>query len=536
MRKRLKPPRRLAVLILLCAMGGCKGESGAQGRIPEHVIRLNRDGLIIDAREASQGWPDNINLKPLDSTRARAAIAHILAQAESLGNVRNEFHGGKKRVKLMVYVHGGLNTFGDTDDRVDSAARIMSDTLDWHYPVFLSWPSNGPGAWAENTFRIREGRKTKSAWLGIATSPFLIISDILGFVANYPSILYFQIANEKDRMVSVARGEERKRAPFLRDLQSTIWSDADAKYCSYALRDSEAMKSATYWKVCGYGPVPVGDHIVANRSQAHKGGLRTYFRAGVSVVTSPFRFTLGTLYHGTIGVSAWDNMKRRTRNVFLPPFLFDSHERGRGNVGMPGGDFFPMLLDHIRKDRQHIWEVTLVGHSMGTIVLNQTLTMHQKQWLESGALTDIVYMAAASTIEDGIGAVTPILRGLPDADSSGNAPPAPTFYNLTLNRIAEVAETHWYGFVPTGSLLVSIDQHYEKPNHAFGRTLGSEVNVASALDVIAEEMRGIRGRAVFKSFDRHPGSAPEAHGEFNDIKFWKREVWDLPAPGPAVKR
>jgi hypothetical protein len=416
-----------------------------------------------------------------------------------------------------------LNTFSSTDKRVVGLAdTIMHDGADWHYPVFVSWPSNAPGTWAENTFRLREGRKTGSPWLGIATSPFILASDALSAVADYPATVYYQLTNEKDRLASVWR---------LDRALSTIWKEADDKYCGYEAGDGQRPAE------CGHEPVSAGGTIVLNRSRSHPNTPGTYARNTLQAVTLPVRITVGTLYNGAFANSMWDNMKRRTRNVYYPPQLFDSRERERGNVGLPGGEFFRLLLDRIRLDSAHAWDVTLVGHSMGTIVINQALGIYQEDWLATGALTDIVYMAAACSIEDALTAIAPMLRGIPEPESSLGSPGrAANFHNLTLNRIAEVAETHAGGLIPTGSLLVSIDQHLEKPGHPLGRTLGSEVNVLSMMNIISEELQGIRGRAVFKSFDRHPGKVPEAHGDFNKVAFWKRDVWSLDSPDQTSVR
>lgn len=228
-------------------------------------------------------------------------------------------------------------------------------------------------------------------------------------------------------------------------------------------------------------------------------------------------------------------MKRRTQNIFFPTQRFD--ERYQNDYeGFSGGEFFEHLLDTIIDDKEYEYEITLVGHSMGTMVLNNALKLYQSKWIESRALKNIVYMAAAASIDDSLNTLVPFLVPANPQQT------VPAFYNLTLNRVAEVSETHLLGLIPTGSLLVSIDQHFENPEHPMRRTFGSEVNVLSALNAIAQRLQGAEGTIVFKAFDRHPKSIPSTHGGFNEIEYWKKSTWsahtktDFPSDREDTKR
>jgi len=101
------------------------------------------------------------------------------------------------------------------------------------------------------------------------------------------------------------------------------------------------------------------------------------------------------------------------------------------------------------------------------------------------------------------------------------------FYNLTLNRVAEISEVHALATIPTGSLLVSIDQHHDDPEHPLDRTIGSEVNVLSSLKVILEVLEDAGGDIVFKAFDRADGKLPMKHGDFGKLPFWRPSTWKL---------
>jgi len=118
--------------------------------------------------------------------------------------------------------------------------------------------------------------------------------------------------------------------------------------------------------------------------------------------------------------------------------------------------------------------------------------------------------------DETLDAVAPILNG---SKRRGNQT---SFYNLMPNRVAEVSERHLFGIAPLGSLLVSIDQHYDTPEHPLRCTMGSEVNLLSAIYTIDGRLRDTNGDLVFKAFNRCAGGKdPSNHGGFNKIGCWK---------------
>jgi hypothetical protein len=128
-------------------------------------------------------------------------------------------------------------------------------------------------------------------------------------------------------------------------------------------------------------------------------------------------------------------------------------------------------------------------------------------------------MAAAANIEDTLAIVPNILR---------NNPNNINFYNLTLNRVSEVAEINLLGlFAGSGSLLISIDKYHDEPEHYLKRTMGSEVNVHSALNVVMDAFDGIEDNVTLKSFNSTPDSKPQMHGHFGGEKFWEKSFWEI---------
>lgn len=472
----------------------------------EHIVRINHDGLIIDPYIAGKNLPERATATPLPPDAVTAQFERIFTAAEELARERNS-----DRVKLLVHVHGGLNSFKNTDDKIRKRVPqlIMNDCEDWHYPVFVSWPTAALPTWFEHTFSIREGRKANPVW-GAISAPMILTSDLLGAVSAYPDTVYYQIVNEKDKRL--ARGWR------YHGWMSQNWKEALRKFCS----DS----SDTGHLECLQTLDPDQHGLQANLSETALNRGENYLNSSQHALTLPLRYTAGTLWHSTISKAAWNNMKRRAHNIFYPPQDFDY----RIETGVRGGRFFEALLERVKKSTEISglpYEITLVGHSMGTIVLNNSFNALSAEWRESDALKNIVYMAAAANIEDSLNALGPILSARNNKSDKHSIRQSPNFYNLTLNRFAEVNETHAWGLVPLGSLLVSIDQHHEDPEHPLRRTLGSELNVLASLDTISDRLEDSNGDLVFKAFDNRTRHFPQAHGDFNEIPFWRESVWQL---------
>jgi pimeloyl-ACP methyl ester carboxylesterase len=475
----------------------------------DHIVRMNRHGLIVSQDIAEKSFLSRARAKPLSEERVYAMYKRIFCEAERLAESRAKGEGnGPAKVPLLVYVHGGLNSLSSTDRRVlhdNIPEKIMTDRADWHYPVFISWPSAALPTYGEQSFLLREGRRT-SPWIGVVSSPFIVIADILRSIGNYPATFYYQVTTEKDRAASAYHAGSL----------SNSWKAAIKEFCEDKLPSNRTTQAP---EGCETGSLSDPDlSVKANLSGYYVNGFERVSRGTGQTLSFPVRYSVGSLWHSGFSDSAWENMKRRTNNVFYPTSLFDE----RISKGVSGGDFFEKLIDRARQVRERKnameYEVTLVGHSMGSIVINLTLERHGENWIESSVLKNIVYMAAAASIDDTLSAVSPVIK---------NQESPVQFFNLTLNRVAEISETHLFGAVPLGSLLVSIDQHYERPEHPLKRTIGSEVNVLSAIDIIDSRFKGAVREPVFKAFDRCPGKYPAEHGDFGYLAYWREETWQI---------
>jgi hypothetical protein len=455
-----------------------------------HVIRANREGLATHP----------VTDEPFASARQfEGYLDQIFDRAEAFGIAHSE--PSNVVVKLLVHVHGGLNGFEDTQKRIELVSKMMQET---NYPVFLVWPSSFFGTYGDHLLNIRQGHKVIRLY-GILSLPVVFLLDVTSAIVTAPRHWLYQVQNSKDR--AVAGG-------FLpHSLLNRSWRVEDRMVQALTNPPTEA-------------PIYQSRYLY---NFGEKVG-----RAAEDTLETPFRATIGTLLQSTMAQESWRNMNRRTSLLFYPSPMFDLQTRnvskGINDIqGRSAGAFFRALISRVQTSRARgvKYQITFIGHSMGAIVLNKLFTEYRNELIETRCMQNIVYMAAACSINSGVNAIKPLLlayntnfaQKLPDR--SALTEPTLRFYNLTLNRVAEISERNAAGFAPCGSLLDNIDDHLESPDTPLDRTLGSEVNVLSAVELFQDVFR----YCEFKSFDRMPGYYPAGHGQFHLCPFWRPTFW-----------
>src|SRR5256714_408907 len=156
----------------------------------DHLIRANRDGLAIDP------FTEKPYVRPEQFAKH---INKVLDQAEEWGRKRSS-GSGRATVRLLVHVHGGLNSFGDTRQRMELVPVIMNERADWYYPVFIVWPSGFFETYGEHLLWIRQGQRVNVIKGGI-TLPIVLSMDVLTALVSTPRHWLYQLENIKDRAV-----------------------------------------------------------------------------------------------------------------------------------------------------------------------------------------------------------------------------------------------------------------------------------------------------------------------------------------------
>jgi hypothetical protein len=402
-----------------------------------------------------------------------------------------------KTYHLLVFVHGGLNleqerlerAFVDANRMLEDESAVDSGTVTgrleaeevW-YPLFITWPSGGFQSYFDQRVHYNQG-DYGSDYKRIS-GPLYFMTDAVESVVRAPvawleSISWFQLGRDAD----VARIGDRIGCE----------SGASTYHCVQLRErdDRPASDEVWYWS-------PVG--IVGR------------------VITVPAV--------EVVGQPAWDAMISRTRMLMRKPFNADEFATADGKLDGKGDLWY--LFNVISGLPQHERPaITLIGHSMGAIVVNEILRSFPDLPYRS-----IVYMGAAASVRDTLAALDHVTRINPRPDLR--------FYNLSLHQDAEANEVGYLGTVSKGSLLEWVDRMYTTPATFADRTVGKWINAVMARgDFLPLESR------LQLSFKRFGLSCAEPlkHGEFDEYEpragcqetrtpYWHPTFWTVPDARP----
>lgn len=559
------------LIVTLGALGCASVEP--TGVPPQHVVFVDTYGHLVDPTGAlkcneratehvqvlrqKDNYPDasRLDWNPCfgDSTLVyRRTVESIPAYFEDMFAEMAAFHSkaiqqeealsgtatSPVKRKLTVVVHGGLA--GNTGNLELSRDVAPSMRAAGQYPVFISWQSNLWGSLVDAYFKVWNGRNR--GWgLWSVLAPFKLMSDVVTGVTRLPSNLYSHFSREVARsLVPLAgqRGPADASYAALRHRYDTCRADDDCEEIAISRGEWD-------WKTKeGYAS--------ARRN------LTFTFLLPTKLLSMPFIEGPGTagwdamLRHVQISFRNEDGQSRASTWNGWPetnlPDCGDASEFAADTVGERewGGAgavsvFFRRLRQEIRcNGGPSQWEITLIGHSMGTIMVNEIL-----RHFSDIKFSNIVYMAAACSIEDYENSVIPYLQ------RHANDEEPPTMWHLTLHPFADLREEYAAGTVPSGSLLVWIDDYLADPSHFRGRTAGRYDNLMLALPYTPEKLRPMIHAKTFGVGSNIACENPQKHGgffKFDGCKeqreqecpmFWSKDFWQPIAPrraGPDKER
>lgn len=398
-------------------------------------------------------------------------------------NTQNQ--NGNKRI--LIFVHGGLNRFNSALDRANNLyQKILKDG---YYPIFIIWDSSLLSSYLDHLLWIRQGRVYR--YWGPITVPFYLLADFGRALTRSPIVIFHQLSTD-------------------------VYSTFPKPFPSYKNGEVLYEKLVEKYKNGSNNQQKIAiSHGRDNRGYINKGVRHfLYWITFLSKLTiSPFIDALGK--------SAWENMLRRTQTLFRKPSEFDIRDN-RENVNNaldtpPTGAVskFMESLKGLVHNNSAGYEITLIGHSMGTIVLNEIIRNY-----DDLPYNNIVYMAAACTIGDFEKSVIPYLKTHKSK-----------FYNLCLNPIAEVREINliYLDIPPRGSLLEWIDNFLSSPQTTLDRTFGKWDNIIQSTHIIPGDIRGqVNIKAFIAGSDNkkeYQEGNPQKHVDFTKMEFWKETFW-----------
>lgn len=435
-------PMVFILTLITILLSGC---AGYRDLYRENSFFVHKDGYPIDANEKRLG-PEEFGKQHVE--KIFQGIEKYLEQVPS-GN----------EGKILIFVHGGLNPYGSSLERMEEVIKAQKEQdergkpkhprLSSYYLIFLNWNSDWGSSVADDVLLVRRGERVTdegalSTVGGMLTFPFVGLLRVGTAVVGVPTAWW---------ALWETAGDSFRRA------------DVGGDLCDLHNR---------------------------RNSKLDAGSIATY------VLASPVRL-LGAPFIQAFGRPAWDNMKRRAELTF-------ALEREVTRSAGAGALFMRDLKDRIQKWKSRNWnvEITLVGHSMGALVLNQLLPVFGDIYFHR-----IVYLAAAARMHDVETAVFPYLRRHQAAQ----------FWSFSLSEADETRES---GYVERGTLLVWIDSLLERIDRPAHRTWGRHKNLREHFQRSPEFPQGQVFFVKFDGRDEDGKKDPKKHGEFDHPEILER--------------
>lgn len=488
---------------------------------PFHVIELDGNGMMYDLRPTS----GHAKLP------GPAAVTNYLTT-----NIWEHFKSSGK-TNILVFVHGGMNS-RDVGLKHYLEGYKKIDEKDY-YPVFVVWPSGPWTTYVEHLLWVRQGIKAETKTdktFSLLTVPFMLVADLGRAMARLPMVIANNTRTDTETIIPI---RNQNGGTMYKDYQRI----AEEGYHVHIEDDYSR------WS----------DRLVRDVSYN---------------LTLPVKYVTSSLIDG-LGMGAWDDMLRRTQTAYPGRWLEedvanpvvktgskpglnagppDSGKVARGEkrkrkrtqhyaaAGLPA--FFEMLRN-FQTTNGTASEITVVGHSMGTIILNRVMRDTKIDF------ANIVYMGAACSIEDYSASVLPYLWEHTNTQ----------FYSLSLHPVAEAGELCWMAadLLPRGSLLIWLDNFLMNPVTEQERTLGRWRNLfrtsATGEPVIRRffdnhDSEFLKERLHFRAFSVGDGdvdqmrsdkyqwndhqtkkgvmqrcNTPLVHGDFPEMPYWLSEFW-----------
>jgi hypothetical protein len=472
--------------------------------------------------------------------------------------------------KLLFYFHGGLNGQEDSVGR----AKRLTETIKRQgvYPIFVNWDSSLVSTWWDHLAHVHKGLWQDKLYFPIV--PYFAAVDEVRSIAEAPSAWVAEVrhtfpheqaagaavlqtyqelvqANKSSKELFKAHKIDRDGSLDVTDLLEGSWLEDDRK--SGEINRARAKLLYSWWskllapplliQAAGTGAWDMMQRRTAMlfRTEAEFRGIPREAVEESREVDLPKDIEQKTAEQKkTEQKTTLELAKQYDTGAAFARFI----DRFRGELLTSFCDKAPAPCDCEKKESslpaaeksaedvkpdipkahneapavscENKLEITLVGHSMGTIIIDRLL-----RYAPDLQVKNIVFMGAATTVEDYRDTVDAYLdRHREDKNGGTN------MYHLVLHPLAEVTEQGIFDLAPRGSLLIWIDNYFTDPPSPLGRRVGRFANVVPELRFTNEKTRPNVHLKVFRVGEHFRCWNPQRHGDFGDFPFWDKRFWD----------
>ncbi len=512
----------------------------------EHVIMFGRNGQAVDPTgNMGEGRHSTLlSYRHYETGEYEAHMDRVLTGITQWGSDSTD-----RTRKIMLFIHGGMNTqVGSlrrmTEEFEDEKTRIELSKKAGYYPIFINWRSSLWSSYFEHLWETRQGERWPW-YAGIPSAMIIFPVDVTRSLVRAPLVWGQLIYNDFKTF-------DNAWNHFGPSLSDTISIELLCRY-NLATPLQTCTDQLKLQKPPYCVPFPIEADPPAFRPPSRPPSRDTFpisigsdegrctektLRAMSYLLTLPMKLAIAPILD-TFGTSAWINMQRRIHLLFhseeemqLSPITRAAKSR-RELATIPASGGFSRFMDEFirakekdKEDNGYNWDIIVVGHSMGAIVLNELIQLYGNKL----SISHIIYLAAAASIEDYEDTIFPYLT---THDQT-------RFYNFMLHPIVERGEIQyeWGDLSPRGSLLTWLDTFLANPETLQHRRVGAYDNYLRGLHstpicrTAGDDC--LRKRIHVRSFSAGMASAdsnPQSHSEMAErFRFWNAKCWEVNTP------
>ena len=445
-----------------------------------HALYVDRKGyatteeLWLAGSFETRAWHSAERNVEDENARIDAVVEHLQKELANCGASHGSAMARKNRntsnkKEIFLFIHGGLNTNETSFERTRKLLGRDDFASDCRFPIFVNWRSGPFSSYKDHLIKVRRGKD--GGLLAKLTSPLYSATDLAEATVGTP----------KAWMTQGAHNFRTNIGKNFQDYEDLPPCDQSAGFVCRPTLNFE----------CG-----TGSNDRTTRSAIWSGS--TPFKAAIT----PLVFN--------VGKPAWDVMLHRTNMLLWKECSFngncEANEHTHVNDSLGEGPLSkPIRRISAINDLRENYEITLVGHSMGTIIINRIVST-----LPSLPIKNIVFLASADSIRNTHYSVLQFVGQRSDV----------RFYSWMLHPDNESRELAWLGMVLSGSLFTWIDNMFSTPESLLDYRFGRWNSVKELPELFTEEVQ-LRTRLMV--FPRDDDDVPHEHGDFGDCKFWKLE-------------
>jgi hypothetical protein len=462
--------------------------------------------------------------------------------------------------RVLFYFHGGLNS----QKRALERASNLTCTIEKQniYPIFVNWDSRLFSTWWAHVAHVHKGLWTKNRLVALA--PYVVAVDEARSIVEAPTAWVAEWRH------TFPKNQEAGEAALLAYKEMLEMQGAYGKMSVKQKKEAGGVVTVTDLSDPRNPPLLQDDQ---QRGETRAAKAKLLYSWWSKLLAPP-------LLIQAAGTGAWDVMQRRTAILFRTEAEFRGYSprivaksraqaasslaagTGQGqdskqaltlarqyDTGAALAQFFthfqeefvgdfcdrtspaaegsPGSAKQIELDTPkgqeegkagcpERLEVSLVGHSMGTIIIDRLL-----RYAPNLQVKNIVFMGAATTVEDYRDTVDAYLDRH-RSDKGGG----PNMYHLVLHPLAEVSEQGFWDLSPRGSLLIWIDNYFTDPPTPLGRRAGRFLNIVPELLYTGKDTRSRVHLKIFRVGRGVRCWNPQKHGDFSAFPFWDKSFWD----------